>query len=136
MRVFCVYALMKPTTTTTTLSQYLIPATVILGAFLFSSKGIFTKMMYAEGLNASSILALRMSAALPFYLVGVFMIRRTLSGISIKDWLTMAGLSMIGYFLCSLINTSGLKYISVGLERIRTSTSLSSCSVQIRHALL
>ena len=46
------------------------------------------------------------------------MIRRSLSGIRIKDWLTMAGLSMIGYFLCSLINTSGLKYISVGLERI------------------
>jgi len=118
MRVFCVYEPMKTPTNTTTRSRFLMPSIVILGAFLFSSKSIFIKMMYAEGLNPSGVLALRMSVALPFYLTLAFCMRRSLSDIPLKDWFAMAGLALIGYFFCSLVNANGLQFISVGLERV------------------
>jgi len=94
------------------------PVIVILGSFLFSSKGIVVKMMYAEGLTPAGVLALRMCVALPFYLIAALMMRRSLAGISLRDWLAISGLALIGYFVCSLVNVMGLQYISVGLERV------------------
>jgi drug/metabolite transporter (DMT)-like permease len=91
---------------------------VMLGAFLFSSKGIFIKQLYAEGLNPGGALALRMSLALPFYAVPMLLMGRQLLSISIKDWGRMAALAFVGYFICSLANFTGLQYISVGLERV------------------
>ncbi|BDS05915.1 hypothetical protein NT6N_09550 [Oceaniferula spumae] len=109
---------MKTTDQTTPITPYLMPAIVILGSFLFSSKGILVKMMYAEGLDPSAVLALRMSVALPFYLTSAILMRRSLRKISAKDWLAISGLALIGYFLCSLVNFIGLQFISVGLERV------------------
>lgn len=94
------------------------PAVVMLGAFLFSSKGIFIKLLYAEGMTPSGALALRMSVALPFYLIPVIFMRRDILTISLHDWWAMAGLAFIGYFTCALVNFTGLQYISVGLERV------------------
>ncbi|NWK56258.1 DMT family transporter [Verrucomicrobiaceae bacterium N1E253] len=95
-----------------------VPILVMLGAFLFSSKGIFVKMMYEEGLPPSAALALRMASAFPFYLLPVLLSLRTLRSIPSRDWLMMAGLAFVGYFLSSLVNFTGLQYISVGLERV------------------
>ena len=91
---------------------------VMLGAFLFSSKGIFIKQLYAEGLNPSGALALRMSLALPFYAVPMLLMGRDVCAIALKDWGRMAALAFVGYFFCSLINFTGLQYISIGLERV------------------
>lgn len=114
----------SPSTTTATTTiptsshRSFIPAFVMLGAFLFSSKGIFIKLMYAEGLSPAGALALRMSVALPFYLIPVIMMGRSVFKIGARDWGAMAGLAFIGYFLCALVNFTGLQYISVGLERV------------------
>lgn len=94
------------------------PVVVMLGSFLFSSKGIFVKMMYDEGLNPTGVLALRMTVAFPFYLIPMVLLGRQLLMIRVKDWFAIMALSLIGYFLCSLINFIGLQYISVGLERV------------------
>lgn len=75
-------------------------------------------MMYEEGLSASAILALRMTTAFPFYLAASFIMRASVTKVSIRDWMTIFALALIGYCICSLINTMGLSYISVGLERI------------------
>ncbi|MBK1829406.1 DMT family transporter [Verrucomicrobiaceae bacterium R5-34] len=96
----------------------LMPAIVILGAFLFSSKGIVIKLMYAEGLSPASVLMLRMIIALPFYLVIAIILRKKLGAISSRDWCSIAALALLGYFLCSLVNMIGLQFISVGLERV------------------
>jgi len=97
---------------------FFISSIIILGAFLFSSKGVLTKLMYEEGLTAGAILAIRMATALPFYLISSLMMRHSLSKVSAKDWSLMFVLALIGYCFCSWINTMGLRYISVGLERV------------------
>lgn len=90
----------------------------MLGAFLFSSKGIFIKLLYDEGLGPSGALALRMSIALPFFLIPTLLLGKELCSIQAKDWTAMAALAFVGYFLSSLINFTGLQYISIGLERV------------------
>ena len=95
-----------------------VPALVMLGAFLFSSKGIFIKLLYAEGLGPSGALALRMSIALPFYLIPVLLMGKKVLSIRPRDWSAMAALAFVGYFLSSLINFTGLQFISIGLERV------------------
>jgi drug/metabolite transporter (DMT)-like permease len=99
-------------------NRFVSPAIVMLGAFMFSSKGIFVKMMYAEGLTPTGVLALRMAVALPFYLVTMLLLGRELFTIRSKDWFAIMALSFIGYFLCSLINFIELQFISIGLERV------------------
>ena len=98
--------------------RLVISTVVMLGAFLFSTKGIFVKLMYAEGLSPSGVLALRMSVALPFYLIPVLLMRKSILSIGIRDWTAMAALAFVGYFMSSFINFAGLQYISVGLERV------------------
>lgn len=97
----------------------MIHALVALGAIMFSSKGIMVKLLYAEGLSPTGVLAVRMGVALPFYIIPLFYYVKSLRSVATgRDWAAMAGLSFIGYFLCSLVNFTGLQYISVGLERI------------------
>ena len=75
---------------------YFIFFAIIVGAFFYSSKGILIKMMYGEGLDANAVLVLRMGVAFPFYVVSVLMMRRSLTGISFKDWIAMLILGLIG----------------------------------------
>ena len=91
---------------------------VILGSFLFCAKGIIVKLMFAEGLAPSSVMALRMLTATPVFMIMVALRWKRLSSISRKDWGLMTLLSFIGYFLCSLCNMTGLQHVSVGLERV------------------
>lgn len=91
---------------------------VILGSFLFCAKGIIVKLMFAEGLAPSGVMALRMLTATPVFVIMVALRWKRLSSISRKDWGLMALLSFVGYFLCSFVNMTGLQYVSVGLERV------------------
>ncbi|MFC5050596.1 DMT family transporter [Rubritalea spongiae] len=95
-----------------------IPSLVILGSFLFCAKGIIVKLMYAEGLVPSSVMALRMLTATPVFVVMVALHWKKLTTIRRRDWGLMGLLAFIGYYLCSLVNMIGLQYISVGLERV------------------
>ena len=99
-------------------TSFTIPSLVILGSFLFCAKGILVKLMYAEGLGPSGVMALRMLTATPIFLVMVALHWKKLENIRLKDWGLMALLAFIGYYLCSLVNMIGLQYVSVGLERI------------------
>lgn len=93
-------------------------AIVAMGSFLFCSKGIFVKLMYDCGLSTNDILALRMSIALPFYLIVLILGKSRFNDISKRDWGMITFLSFIGYFLSPIINFTGLQYISIGLERV------------------
>ena len=53
-------------------------------------------MMYGEGLDANAVLVLRMGVAFPFYVVSALMMRRSLTGISFKDWIAILILGLIG----------------------------------------
>ncbi|MCW8934817.1 MAG: DMT family transporter [Gammaproteobacteria bacterium] len=93
----------------------------ILGTALFSLKSIFIKLAYLEGLNADSVLMLRMAISLPIYLlILIWLIRRSDSlpvclGENIGK---IIFLGFIGYFLSSWLDLKGLEYISAQLERL------------------
>ncbi len=77
------------------------------------------KLAYRAGADAMTVLAMRMLLTLPIFVaLGFWSNARAGASISRQQWLQMAGLGFMGYYVSSLVNFLGLQYISVGLERI------------------
>ena len=96
-------------------------AFIVLSAIGFSSKSILVKMAYADSaqVDAITLMTLRMMLALPFFLVVSLCSRGSqISGAGIWDWGLLTVLGVIGYYLASLLDLTGLEYISAGLERL------------------
>jgi drug/metabolite transporter (DMT)-like permease len=91
----------------------------VLGATGFSFKAILVKLAYRHGVDAETLLALRMGFSLPFFLaMGFFASRRAAAPLPARDWAWMAGLGLIGYYLASYLDFLGLRYITAALERL------------------
>lgn len=91
----------------------------VVGAIGFSFKAILVKLAYRHGVDAETLLALRMGLSLPFFIVmGVVAGRRAAQPMDGRDWLWMLGLGITGYYLASYLDFLGLDYISAGLERL------------------
>ena len=92
----------------------------IVGTALFSLKSIFIKLAYVEGLNADSVLMVRMALALPIYLVILVWLMRTKTRPSVlpSRLLKITFLGFIGYYLSSWLDLKGLEMISAQLERL------------------
>jgi drug/metabolite transporter (DMT)-like permease len=97
----------------------------ILAQFGFGAKAIFIKLVYAAhpGLDAVTLLALRMIFSLPFFLLMVWWARRQGSETKImpltkRDWWLVIFLALIGYHVSSFLDFWGLQYISAALERL------------------
>ncbi len=90
----------------------------LLAALGFSMKAIFVKLAYPYGVDAITLLALRMGMALPVFLW--FGLRRQASAVRLggADWLRLAVLGCLGYYGASILDFWGLAYISAGLERL------------------
>lgn len=91
------------------------------GAILFSTKAIFVKKAFAAtGVDAVSLLTLRMAFSLPFYLGAAFLVGRKAGGekLNTQQWAATLVLGLFGYYLSSLFDFIGLQYISAGLERL------------------
>ena len=91
----------------------------------FAAKAIFIKLAYAAhpGLDAVTLLALRMIFSLPFFLLMAWWAQRDTTNsapapLSRRDWAFIAFLGFIGYYLSSFLDFWGLQYISAGLERL------------------
>lgn len=92
----------------------------VLAAAGFSLKAVFVKLAYGVGgVDAVTLLAMRMGLALPLFLVLGWLSRRegrqALTGL---DALRVLWLGFVGYYLSSLFDFYGLEYISAGLERL------------------
>lgn len=94
-----------------------------IGAVLFSAKGIIIKLAYDEGVNAETLMALRMLISLPIYFA--------IGGLSIRDRLrrgeSLPGLPLVvkvllvgalGYWFASYMDFLGLQLISAQFERL------------------
>jgi len=91
------------------------------GAILFSTKAIWVKLAFRNtGVDALTLLSLRMLLSLPFYLVAAWLSGKKESAklLSKKDWTWIISLGVLGYYLSSLFDFIGLQYISAGLERL------------------
>ena len=90
----------------------------LLAALGFSLKAIFVKLAYPYGVDAITLLALRMGFALPVFLwIGLVEQRRAASGpLTRSDWGRLFVLGLLGYYGASILDFWGLQYISAGLE--------------------
>lgn len=91
----------------------------LLGAACFSLKAIFVKLAYRHGVDAETLLALRMAYAFPCFLcMGLIGEFKQTTRLSTYDWLLLFALGFCGYYLSSYLDFLGLRYISAALERL------------------
>ena len=90
----------------------------MLAAFGFSFKAILIKLAYPYGVDAITLLVLRMSFALPVFVWVGFTASRSAPSLTRRDWLHVLVLGFLGYYGASILDFLGLQYISAGLERL------------------
>ncbi len=92
----------------------------IVGTFLFALKSIFVKLAFAAGANATFLLTLRMTMALPFYVAVLWHLRTRDDRKPLhRDHIIRASLlGFLGYYLASYLDLAGLEQISAQLERL------------------
>ena len=88
------------------------------GAIAFSGKAIMVKLAYRYGVDAVTLIMLRMVFALPFFLVMAWWAGRGAPPLTRRDWAGVAALGFSGYYLSSMLDFAGLQYISASLERL------------------
>lgn len=93
----------------------------LTGALFFSTKAVIVKLAFNHTqVDPVSLLAVRMLFSLPFYLAAAWMVgqRKNNVKLSQRQWIYILALGLFGYYLSSLFDFMGLKYISAGLERL------------------
>jgi len=91
----------------------------LIGAVMFSSKGLFIKFAYQYQVDAVTLLVIRMGISVPIYLlIGLYSERFNKQRISRQQMLAIAAFGVVGYYLASYLDMQGLQYISVSLERV------------------
>lgn len=90
----------------------------LLAALGFSLKAIFVKLAYPYGVDAITLLALRMGFSLPVFVWVAFQQRKSGGELDRKDWSRLFVLGCLGYYGASILDFWGLQYISAGLERL------------------
>ncbi|HPR08104.1 MAG TPA: DMT family transporter, partial [Denitromonas sp.] len=91
----------------------------VVAAVGFSFKAILVKLAYRHGVDAETLLALRMLFSLPFFLfMGWQGSRRAAAALGWRDWRALGLLGFSGYYLASYLDFLGLGYITAALERL------------------
>ncbi len=90
----------------------------LIAAFGFSLKAIFIKLAYPYGVDAITLLALRMVFSLPVFLWVGLAGQKAGGSLSRQDWGKLLALGCLGYYGASILDFWGLEYISAGLERL------------------
>jgi drug/metabolite transporter (DMT)-like permease len=90
------------------------------GAIAFSGKGVIIKLAYRYGVDAVTLLALRMIFSAPLFLVLLWwaLRARDVQPLSAADKRSVLMLGFIGYYLASYFDFLGLQYITAALERL------------------
>lgn len=89
-----------------------------LGAVAFSGKAIIVKLAYRHGVDAVTLIMLRMLFALPLFLLLAWWAGRGRPALTRRDWIAVLGLGFSGYYLASFLDFAGLAYVSASFERL------------------
>jgi drug/metabolite transporter (DMT)-like permease len=92
---------------------------VVLSAIAFSGKAILAKLLYRDGVDALTVIALRMGFSLPL-LFALLSLRQERRGprLAGRDEVAVLGLGAVGYYASVYGDFAGLEYVSAGLERL------------------
>ena len=110
-----------------TTSSQAIRTGVFLAAFAatgFAMKGIFIKLVYAYGVDAVTLLMLRLIFTIALlWMVRLWRLSRLAPNeqenpISASDKIKLIGLGLLGYYLASILDFIGLQTVSASLERL------------------
>jgi len=91
------------------------------GAICFSTKAIFVKLAYRDTVvDAISLLALRMVFSLPFFVVSAYASSSKQTNVKFtpRQWVSVAAIGCLGYYISSLLDFLGLQYVTAGIERL------------------
>ncbi|MEJ6000357.1 DMT family transporter [Paucibacter soli] len=89
-----------------------------MGAVAFSGKAIIVKLAYRHGVDAVTLIMLRMLFALPLFLALAWWAGRGKPALTRRDWRVILGLGFSGYYLASFLDFAGLAYVSASFERL------------------
>lgn len=93
----------------------------LVGAVCFSTKAIFVKLAYRDTeVDALTLLTLRMVFSLPFFVGAAVFASQRESNIQFNrnQWITVALIGCLGYYVSSLLDFKGLAYVTAGIERL------------------
>jgi drug/metabolite transporter (DMT)-like permease len=88
------------------------------GAIAFSGKAIIVKLAYRHGVDAVTLIMLRMLFALPLFVLLAWWAGRGKPALTTRDWRVITLLGFSGYYLASFLDFWGLQYVSASLERL------------------
>ena len=90
-------------------------------AILFAIRPIFVKMVYAEGVDSTTLIAFRMLFSMPIYAVLLcWFLRDTQqrARLNIKNVWATALVGLFGYYAASFLDLLGLQYVTAQLGRM------------------
>lgn len=93
----------------------------LVGVLMFSTKSVFAKMALAVSDDFLAVLFLRVSIGFPIVLVITLITwfkHKDEHKKFIKDYVAVFFLALLGYYISSLFDFSGLQYIEASIERI------------------
>jgi drug/metabolite transporter (DMT)-like permease len=93
---------------------------VLIGAVGFSAKAVIIKMSYQYPVDFVSLLSLRMLFSMPFYALVAWSLTQKTDHTSLtkQQWVSLATLGILGYYVASILDFWGLQYITASVERL------------------
>jgi len=93
-------------------------ALAVAGSVMFSGKAIVVKLAYRHGVDAETLLALRMLFAVPFFVAALWWTSRRAAPLARREHALLVTIGLLGYHLASYFDFLGLQYITAALERL------------------
>lgn len=94
-------------------------AFAVCGVLAFSVRPILIKLSYAaHPVSPTTLLFLRMTLSLPFFLVVGWWLRAQEPRLAGRDWLNVGMLGFLGYYGASFLDFLGLQYVGAGVGRL------------------
>jgi drug/metabolite transporter (DMT)-like permease len=94
-------------------------AFAVIGVLAFSVRPILIKLSYAaHPVSPSTLLFLRMTLSLPFFLAIGWWLRRQEPRLAARDWANIGLLGFLGYYGASFLDFIGLQYVGAGVGRL------------------
>lgn len=88
------------------------------GSVLFSAKAIVVKLAYRYGVDAITLITLRMAFSAPFFVVAYAWASRGAPPLARADHLRLILIGVLGYYLASYLDFLGLQHVTAALERL------------------